>query len=106
MANQTRVYFLYKNNNLFSIKSIGHAEFSVLGKDIVCAGISSVIFGFLNAIESFDVNIEIVKEKAMINIEFNESNEKINNYGELLLIQLNTISHVYSKNLKITIRKE
>lgn len=35
----------------------GHADFAKLGSDIVCAGVSSVVIGGINAIDILDDNV-------------------------------------------------
>lgn len=40
-----------KDSNIVSFSVKGHAEFAEHGKDIVCAGVSTVVIGTVNAIE-------------------------------------------------------
>ena len=41
----------------------GHANYDKYGKDIVCAGVSAVVTGGINALENQVENIEIISKK-------------------------------------------
>ena len=86
--------------NYISIK--GHADYEDMGKDIVCAGVSSIITTTINAILKYDktsieytsksgfVTIKILKDEKIVNL-------LINNMKDLLKeLQTN-----YQKNIKI-----
>lgn len=65
-----------KYNELNYINSIvikGHAGYDVYGKDIVCAGVSAVMYGGINALCNF------IDDKKYINII--DKNEKENTLG-------------------------
>ena len=81
----------------------GHAGFAKAGKDIVCAGVSAIIFGLLNAVDEKKVDIEIQENE--INLTVLKKDHKIADYLELTVIQLKTIAESYGQYLKIHERR-
>lgn len=80
----------------------GHAGYDELGKDIVCASVSSIVVTTINAIIDFDENaIEYTDENDKTSIEIvkndNITNKLINN----MIFMLSTIEKDYPKNIKI-----
>lgn len=70
------IYVEIKYEKMEYIKSIvvkGHAGYDVYGKDIVCAGVSAVMYGGINALCSF------IDDEKYINII--DKNEKENTLG-------------------------
>lgn len=91
----------YKNNKelFFSIK--GHANYSE-NNDLVCAGVSSIVFGILNSLKShnFKGEIKVEENKILIKDETIENNN-IKIVFETLIIQLKTVEDKYPSNIKI-----
>ena len=86
------------------IKSLtvsGHANFDKYGKDIVCAGVSAVVTGGINALETEIKNIEIINKENELGVKVINSNEKIQIILNTILIQLETIESSYKKYIKI-----
>lgn len=80
----------------------GHANFANLGKDIVCASISSILITTINAIVRLDnESIEYSESNARLYIKVINKNEITN----LLLINmmelLSDLESQYPKNVKI-----
>lgn len=80
----------------------GHAESNQYGKDLVCAGVSAVVFGALNAIEHVDsFTISVGDDDVEITRK-----QKVSEHDcivlEVLLKQLQTIEESYAKYIKIT----
>lgn len=80
----------------------GHSGYDELGKDIVCASVSSIVVTTINAIIDFDENaIEYTDENDKTSIEIvkndNITNKLINN----MIFMLSTIEKDYPKNIKI-----
>ena len=98
-----RVSFYYQTNNIVSVRVEGHSNFDQYGQDIVCAGISAIVFGTLNALDNLvtqeAIDIKQTDGKIIINV-LNPSN---NNQMILktMLYQLKTISVQYKKNINI-----
>ena len=79
----------------------GHANYDQYGKDIVCAGVSAVVTGGINALESELANIKIVNEDNKLGVVVVNNNEKIQTILKTILIQLETIEASYKKYIKI-----
>lgn len=85
-----------------SLTVSGHANYDQYGKDIVCAGVSAVVTGGINALESEIESIKIINEDNKLGVEVINSNEKIQIILNTILIQLKTIENSYKKYIKIT----
>lgn len=91
----------------------GHSDFAKKGSDIVCAGVSAVSFGTVNAIMSLtDVNPEIEQGgeggylRCVIPEELSEdTQEKVQLLLNGMLISLQTIERDYGKYIKIILNK-
>ncbi len=87
-----------------SIKASGHALFAPSGKDIVCAGISSILIGGINAIDQMGLI-----EKCTYEVENGKLVLSIHDCHDTTLqvilctmyIQLKTIEESYSKYIVI-----
>lgn len=51
--------FYYQKDKIVKVEVSGHANFDQVGKDIVCAGVSAIIFGTLNALDNLVSQKEI-----------------------------------------------
>ena len=80
----------------------GHANYDKYGKDIVCAGVSAVVTGGINALENQVENIEIISKENELGVKVINSNEYIQIVLKTILIQLETIEVSYKKYIKIT----
>ena len=49
-----KVKVIEKDNQITNINIIGHAGYSVSGKDIVCAAVSSIVITTINALLKLD----------------------------------------------------
>lgn len=87
----------------------GHAMFAEAGKDIVCAGVSSVTIGTVNAIEALlgapldynmdegDLRVQLTEPKDLEQQVF----EKVQLIFETMLVMLNTVEHSYGSYITI-----
>jgi len=98
-----RVTIKEENGKINSILVSGHAEYDVEGRDIVCAGISSVLTGGCNAICLEDENAAlIVNEKGNVSIKVVDmNNDTIQIILKTIVVQLKTIETSYKKYIKI-----
>lgn len=91
---------IYGKND--KIELIGHAMFDKYGKDIVCAGVSSVVTTTINAILTFDKNyIYYLTDKDRLVIEINIHNEIVDNLINNMIDMLRDIEEDYPNNIKI-----
>ena len=79
----------------------GHAESDDYGKDLICASVSSIMFGLMNAIDETKQDVQIKELTNHIEIINNSNKELIDNYFELVLIQLKTIEESYGEFIKV-----
>ena len=94
---------IYGKNDKIEIK--GHALFDDFGKDIVCAGVSSVVTTTINAILTFNEDyISYLSEQDKLTININVHNEIVDNLINNMLDMLSNIEEDYPQNIKI--RKE
>ena len=91
---------IYGKNDKIEIK--GHALFDDYGKDIVCAGVSSVVTTTINAILTFNKDyISYLKEHDKLIIDVNVHDEIVDNLINNMLDMLNNIEEDYPNNIKI-----
>ena len=88
-----------KRYNYLNVK--GHSEFEDSGKDLVCAAVSSIVFGFMNALDELNEDNYLKETVNEVEIIINNDNEKIQDYFELTMYQLKTIEESYSQYIKI-----
>ena len=94
-----------KNNKIHKINVLGHADYADYGKDIVCAGASTIVTTTVNAIEMFDKNnISYEQKKDNFQIVINNHNEIVDNLITNMINMLEELENDYPKNIKL--RKE
>lgn len=97
-----KVNINYLNDSVNELIVKGHSNFAPKGSDIVCAGVSAIIVGGINAICSlvndFKINYEVedgyVRLSSLNNIE-------VQNILKVIIVQLKSVEDSYSKNIKI-----
>lgn len=97
-----QVLLIKKKNKYQKVKISGHANFKKAGKDIVCAAISGITFGTLNALDELfknDISINIGDND--ININVNNWNNDINIVLKTMKLQLLTVKQQYKNYLEI-----
>jgi uncharacterized protein YsxB (DUF464 family) len=96
-----------KDRSIYSFAVEGHADFAEYGRDIVCAGVSAVTVGTVNAIE---VLLGIVPATRMKNGFLSarmpdhlsgDQQEKLQLLLESMLIMLKSIEQNYGNYIKI-----
>jgi uncharacterized protein len=87
----------------------GHALFAKRGKDIVCAAVTAVSFGTVNAIEAlagFEPKVELGNGgflRCELPLELpEETQKKVQLLLEGMIVSLQTIEKDYGKHIKIT----
>ncbi|PWW19632.1 hypothetical protein DFO73_11913 [Cytobacillus oceanisediminis] len=100
------------SGNIHSFEISGHAFFANRGKDIVCAGVSAVSIGAINAVHALTgVTPEIGHgEDGFLRCVLPDLPEDVNEKVQLLLegmvISLQTIEEDYGKYINITFKKQ
>lgn len=94
---------VYSNNKEhYTYLSVnGHAESDDYGKDLICASVSSIMFGLMNALDQTNEDVEIKELNNHIEINNHSNSDLIDNYFELVLIQLKTIEESYGEFIKV-----
>lgn len=89
-----------KNSNGYIeyLKVSGHAEYAEHGKDLVCAGVSAIMYGLLNALDGKPCKCSLEDD---IIVEVLKKDQDVQNYLELAITQLETIAYSYKQNVKI-----
>ena len=95
-----------KNNEIVSIEMNGHSGYAENGKDIVCAGVSSLVYAALNSFNSIEEDRITVNDGML---KLNLRGKKVSDHDQIVLeVMLNGFSMIagqYKKNVKI-IKKE
>ena len=101
-----KVEIKYKGNGLDHIRVRGHANTAEYGHDLVCAAVSAVTIGALNALEQ-EENYDISVEEGDVEIQ---ANGKIEEHDmtviETFIIQLKTIEESNPGTIDIKERKD
>ncbi|MDD3048454.1 MAG: ribosomal-processing cysteine protease Prp [Bacilli bacterium] len=91
-----------ENNNIKKIIIIGHSNYDVAGKDIVCAGVSSTVLTTVNAIISINEQaISYEEKKDLVTIIINIHDEVIDKLLNNMLKMLESLEKDYTKYIKI-----
>ncbi|ALD66141.1 ribosomal-processing cysteine protease Prp [Spiroplasma cantharicola] len=91
-----------KNNKINSFVINGHANSADYGNDLVCAAITGIVSGALNALDiKFNKNLNIKVDEKKIEIEVIVNDTILNQLLEFMIIQLETIEVQYPKNFRI-----
>lgn len=96
-----KVKYQKKDNQIKSVIISGHAMFDSLGKDIVCAAVSSIVISSINGILAIDNQAIEYHEKMDLEIN-NLKNDVITNKLLINMISmLYELSSDYPKNIQI-----
>lgn len=79
----------------------GHANYDDLGKDIVCAAVSSIAFTTINILLKLEKNIQYKKEQNKIKIKIIQNDKELDLIIKNLIETLQELRQQYPKNLKI-----
>ena len=96
-----KVLYEVREERYVSLDVSGHAEYGKYGKDLICASVSSILFGFMNALDELQENVEIRQSENRITVEDHSSSSTVQNYFELVIMQLKTIEESYGNFIKV-----
>jgi len=99
----TKVTIKKQNNIITEIDVNGHAMSAEYGKDVVCAGISTVVIGTCNALgemTNYDTN-QIKISDGRVLIPDISSDIVIQIICRVMIVQLETIEEKYPKYVKV-----
>ena len=100
-----RCQYTLENGRYTSLHVSGHAESGDYGKDLIYAAVSSIMFGFMNAVDESKEKAEIRQSENDIELIAHSDSEVLQHYFELVLIQLKTIEASYGEFIQ-TERKQ
>ncbi|MGX7112622.1 ribosomal-processing cysteine protease Prp [Gemella cuniculi] len=88
----------------------GHADFAEHGSDIVCAGVSAIVFGLINSVDELDDEVQFdistnEDETGHLTYRSLQSTSKEQLLLNAMLIALKTIEENYSNYITIEIRE-
>ncbi|ASZ09212.1 ribosomal-processing cysteine protease Prp [Mesoplasma chauliocola] len=81
----------------------GHAESGPYGQDLVCAAVSGIVFGALNALDihfNKDADLNVLENKIIIKSQ-NSENQSLQIMLKMLKVQLSTIQSQYKQFIEI-----
>lgn len=79
----------------------GHSNYAPKGEDIVCAGVSAIGVGTINALNEITKTKPIYKvEEGDLLVKFNDD-EKTQVIAQTMMVQLKSIEETYKKFVKI-----
>ncbi len=95
--------FYYQKDQIIKVEVSGHSNFDQVGKDIVCAGISAIVFGTLNALDNLvsQQEVKILAPETKVMIEVLKPSDNNQMILQTMFWQLKTISNQYHKNIII-----
>ena len=88
------------NNKIERITIKGHALYDDLGKDIVCASVSSIVITTVNAIESISKD-SIKCDEKIFEINVLKDDETVQKLLINMINLLKELSEEYPKNIKV-----
>lgn len=97
-----------KEDWIQSVSISGHAYANEPGKDLVCAGVSSISTGMLNALDKYfshftELTLKEIPEP-LIKIVINQQNPELNLVMKIFITQLETIEASHLDFVQITRR--
>ena len=97
-----RIKILKNQEKISKITFLGHSMYDIIGKDIVCSAISSIMITTINGIELLskgDIKEKLSKDKVEINVINN--NKIVDTLLINMIMLLRDLEEQYPKNLKI-----
>jgi len=101
-----------KSESIQSFEISGHAFFANRGQDIVCAGVSAVSVGAINAVHALTGVTPMIEQgdgflRCIVPENLPEhTNEKVQLLLEGMIVSLQTIEEEYGKHIQITFKKQ
>ncbi len=96
-----KVLYEVRDERYVSLDVSGHAEYGEYGKDLICASASSIMFGLMNALDALGEDVLIEQEDNRIMIEDHSSSDVVQDYFELVIMQMKTIEASYGDFIRV-----
>ena len=90
------------NDDLYvSLDVSRHAQYGQYVSDLICASVSSITFGFMNALDALEEDVMIRQSENRITIVDRSGSKAVQDYFELVITQLKTIEASYGDFIKV-----
>ena len=97
-----KVTVTHRSSSIDSITIKGHAGFAEEGRDLICAAISAIGYGLMNAIDEMEPeSCDIIDEENKIIINVNHDSVKLQNILSTALIMIKTVEEGYPRFVSI-----
>ncbi len=96
-----KVHVKRKNQIVYEIVIKGHADYADIGKDIVCAAVSSMAITTVNGIMALDESIDYDENAGLLKIRVLKDTEINKKLLDNLVRMLEELSSQYPKNIEI-----
>ncbi|MDE5889120.1 MAG: ribosomal-processing cysteine protease Prp [Bacilli bacterium] len=96
-----KVYAKRQNKKVYEIVIKGHADYDDMGRDIVCAAVSSMAITTVNGIIALDDSIDYEENSGLLKIRVLKDTEINNKLLDNLIRMLEELSEQYPKNIEI-----
>jgi len=94
--------FEYAGEDVVAYEISGHAMSNELGKDLVCAGVSAVVFGLTNALIGLGLDESKIKlNDGYLRVDTSDADEDMNALIYGLIISLETIERENDEYLSV-----
>ena len=101
-----RVRCTVKRGKITHLDVSGHSGSADRGEDLICAGVSTVIFGLCNALDQI-AGIETIRvDQNLIAVDILKPDQTTDTIMRTGLIQLMTVEEQYSQFIKIQLTEE
>lgn len=98
------IEFTKANGKFISLEVSGHANSADKGEDLVCAGVSSIVFGALNGFDQLaNGNFDIIVKDNLVKVKALSDACITDKLLSFTYLQLLTMEESYLSNIKIRI---
>ncbi|WP_416326091.1 ribosomal-processing cysteine protease Prp [[Eubacterium] hominis] len=97
-----KVTVLHQHQKIVHMTICGHAGYADKGQDLVCAGVSSIAIGMMNALDQMEPDTcDLSMKDADVEIQVNKVTEGNQLLLRGMIIQLQTLKETYKKYVQI-----
>ena len=100
-----RVAVIRQGSHITRWETSGHAEYAEKGEDLICAAVSAIVFGLLNAVTETEPAVEWKVEDDRITIVHSQGNETVDHFLTCALYQCKTIEESYPEFVRVLERR-
>ena len=90
-----------ENKKVYEIVIKGHADYDTLGKDIVCAAVSTMAITTINGILSLEDSLDYEENSGLLEIRTKEITDINQKLLENMITMLEELKGQYPKNIEI-----